>query len=459
MNHPRVRQKRSSYTDSQFAVSQNCILRTDGTRRTICKFRRTADYKSAIRQSATLRYFRRVSAGLVTSRPALQGVLAGEGASQCSRGGCAPRKSHLAFSLIEMIGALAVIAILAAILVPPFVRQMDKVAGDDEGAALKSLADALQQSILRKRSIPSHTDWAWTVATELGVDMAAVTTNPRGQPRHFLIDPALQVGVNGGGLPYTQSNSGSVVTNNSGTIPPVSPRVLILSSIGEALPAGVSSGVATAANFTNIWNSADGTVPPAPVFSGWAGGTNDLKVQRVDLSPLFVRLLLSQNASPGANPRYSIDSTDWASGIEIPKTNFIERYYIQNSVLALYNNTEDLDSQQILIRNNSFVYDQNVWRGSIGGEGFLSGLDIASVVDRYMAAYPNVRAQYGANQQAVVVQSMINFMDRYDDWATAGFPSSSAPTHVAVQNAQAAMKAAVQGQYLGGYNPIQVNCQ
>src|SRR6185503_7193345 len=103
--------------------------------------------------------------------------------------------------------------------------------------------------------------------------------------------------------------------------------------------------------------------------------------------------------------------------------------------------------------------DQNTWRGSIGGEGFLAGLDIASVVDRYLAAYPNRQAQNGTNQQVVVVQSMINFMDRYNDWAAAGFPSGSASTLVAVQNAQVAMKNAVQGQYLkNSYNPTQVNC-
>ena len=49
----------------------------------------------------------------------------------------------------------------------------------------------------------------------------------------------------------------------------------------------------------------------------------------------------------------------------------------------------------LLIRNNSFIYDQDVWRGSIGGEGFLAGLDIASVVNRYLAAYPNVKQWLG----------------------------------------------------------------
>jgi type II secretory pathway pseudopilin PulG len=369
-----------------------------------------------------------------------------------------------------MIGVLAVIAILAAVLVPAWLRQMDRVAGDNESAALKSFGEALQQSIMRDRYIPSDADWAANIAAEFGADVTYVTTNPRRQPRYFLIDPALQVGVNGGGLPYTQTSVGSVVTNGSGVlIPPVSPRVMIVSSVGQALPAGFASGVASAANFTNIWNTVDGTVPiNAPIFSGWTGSGDELRIQRVDLSPLFVQLQLTKSiSSRGANPGYSIDADNWAGAIQVSSTlSDWPGYFIQNSMLYLYNDPNNpvpgggyLDSVQILIRNNAFIYDQNTWRGSIGGEGFLGGLDIASVVDRYLAAYPNVLAQNGANQQAEVVRRMMDFMDRYDDWAAAGFPGTGSSSYVAAQNARTAMITAVQGQYLGSYRPNPVNCQ
>src|SRR6266567_4153921 len=161
--------------------------------------------------------------------------------------GCAPRKTLRAFSLIELIGVLAVIAILATALVPALIRQMDRIAGEQESAALKSFSDALQSSIMRltpahptSRYIPSDTDWASTVATELGVDIASVTNSPRRQPRFFLIDPALRIGNNSSGLPYNQTNwvAGSVDTNTAGVVvAPLSPRLMILSSIGRALPA------------------------------------------------------------------------------------------------------------------------------------------------------------------------------------------------------------------------------
>jgi len=318
---------------------------------------------------------------------------------------------------------------------------------------LKSFGDALQQSILRNRYIPTYTNMASIIATELGVEIATVTNSPRKQPRFFLIDPTWQVGTTVAGQPYTQSTTGSVIL-------PVNPRVLILSSIGRALPAGVVSGVPVAANFTNIWNAADGTVPAAPVFSGWSGTGDDVKIQRVNLSSRFVRLILNiYNSTPG--PRYSIDSTNWATATVV-STNFIDAYFIQNSILALHTHLSALDSQQILIRDNSFVYNQNVWQGSIVGGFLIGGLDIATVVDKYLSSPGNPLARNGTNQQAVVVAKMQAFLDAYNAWADAGFPNgalkNAAQDAAGPPNKVNSMMWEVQGQYLGAFVPTNVPC-
>jgi len=382
--------------------------------------------------------------------------------------------------LIELVGVLAVIAILAAAAVPALIRQMDRIAGEQESATLKSFSDALQSSITRltpahptSHYVPSVADWASTIAAELGVDIAVVTNSPRRQPRFFLIDPALRIGNNSYGLSYSQTNwvSGSVVTNTAGVVvAPLSPRLLILSSIGRALPTNIVSSVASSTNFNAIWDRNDtGNALPATSFAwtGWPNG-DDLKVQRVNLSALFVRLILTTNVSESAY--YSIDSTNTSDKYNVPSPGR-DGYFIKNSVLYLYTQGRtNIDSQQILSRDTSFVYEQNVWRGSLTGGSFLAGsLDLGSTVDKYLEAPENTNAMYtltnnghgntsSMTQQSVVVSNMMAYMKAYTNWAASGFSDSTKKS--TALSAQGNLRTVVQGQYLssGNYLPRPTDC-
>src|SRR5204862_2895076 len=141
------------------------------------------------------------------------------------------------------------------------------------------------------------------------------------------------------------------------------------------------------------WNDTSGALPTTSfTWPGWPN-SDDLKVQRVNLSPLFVRLLLTTNVSDSAY--YSIDSTNWSDRYNVPSPGR-DGYFIKNSVLYLHTQGRtNIDSQQILTRDISFVYDQNVWRSSLTGGSFLAGsLDLGSIVDKYLGAPENPNAFY-----------------------------------------------------------------
>jgi len=154
------------------------------------------------------------------------------------------------FSMIELIGVLAVIAVLAAVLVPTVIRRIDRSAWTKETTDLNSIADSYMQYILRNKTIPGTNTWASSVANQMSLPVSAITTNSRRYARAFLVDPSLSIG--GAGLPYTQTTNGAVK--------PVSARVMIVSSLGRALP--ISTGIPSAADFTNIGTPRTAPCPP-----------------------------------------------------------------------------------------------------------------------------------------------------------------------------------------------------
>jgi type II secretory pathway pseudopilin PulG len=368
------------------------------------------------------------------------------------------RQTTRGFALIEAIGVLTVIAILAAFALPALIREIDQAVSQKEDATLQSMSDALQHSILRTGYIPGAGDWYLSIADETGLSSNNILANSRNVPRVFLIDPAIEIGDNTGGLPYAQTNFalGSVVTNNYGVIPPVNARALLLSSLDPAhpLPSGLSA--ISAGDFSNIWNADYGAVPTSVApFSSWGGSGVDLKIQRVNFSPLFVDLALGPYASSQVGA-YSINAgpTNAVSGN-------LEGYFLQNSVLTLYSGS-GVDSQQILTRDGSFVYEGDVWKGSIQGGGFLNGLDIAGIVAAYLAApyNPNSATQPpGPNaQQVLVVNDMMAYMQYYIDWAQASFNKSD-PSYQNALTAQTKMVNDVIGQYeKPNYYPPETPC-
>src|SRR5581483_3688835 len=151
----------------------------------------------------------------------------------------AKRPVAAAFSLMEIVAAVAILAILAAAMLPVLVRQIDYATEGIEQTNLVSIANGFTQGALATRYIPSQANWANFVATNLGWEVSTVQTNNRNNSRVFLIDPQLRIGTNTA-LPYVQSGTGAAGITNV--------RFMIVSSLSSGLPGGLVSGVPSLAS-------------------------------------------------------------------------------------------------------------------------------------------------------------------------------------------------------------------
>lgn len=91
--------------------------------------------------------------------------------------------AHTGFALIEMIGVLAIIAILAGALAPVAFRNIERAEGDREAAALRDIAEGLRQYYLAPATLgqlPTTATWAADLAqTHVAQSANQIRTNRR----------------------------------------------------------------------------------------------------------------------------------------------------------------------------------------------------------------------------------------------------------------------------------------
>lgn len=323
------------------------------------------------------------------------------------------RRWSAAWTLIELMGVLTIISILAVILVPVLVQQVDRATRLEEEARLETMAAGFEEAVMRTKTIPGGTNWADFLGNQLGWQAQEVLANRRGVSRIFLIDPALRIGPSSGSvLPFVQ--------NWQGSLPPESARVLLISSLGEPLPEDLSSGVATSTNaFNAIWNAAPATLPAGWT---WVGRAADLCVRRVALTPLFAPVVL--NNFDGAAGRFGVET----GSTNLMTSTTVSTWYLRGTALRLHGNNGLLQSTEIVQGPVSYVYENAIWRGrafmSLGTKR-LKGQDLQDAVDLFLTSPWNVNAKNGITQSNVVA-SLVAYMEEYLTWQNLGFSTQTA---------------------------------
>src|ERR1051325_1061887 len=136
-----------------------------------------------------------------------------------------------AFSLIEMLGVVAIIAVLASVLLPSVVRQVDRANYTKETSNLSAFAEAISRSVTRTRTVPAGTNLAAAIAAEATLPLIQVVSNSLGVVRGFIMDPGISLPRGGvSGVPYNQTTT--VVLSNA----PSNVRAIIVSSVSRSYP-------------------------------------------------------------------------------------------------------------------------------------------------------------------------------------------------------------------------------
>ena len=328
------------------------------------------------------------------------------------------------FSLLELIGVMAVTAILASVILPSVVRTIEMETAEKEGVFLENAAAALKNYLRREKAFPDETGWAAVVAVELGMPVSEVSESSRQSQRVYVIDPSLRLGTAAGVLPFEQTSDGSIA--------PVSPRIMILSSTDAARVIPLTSGVISQSEFDTLWAlPVDGV--PGDWEAEWQLSGDRLKIVRVNLDSLFLNVRLNnyESANPG---QYSIDG-----GIQqTVLTTGLDSYFVEGTLLGLYDDAGELESQEILQRPLTFTFERGAWRGQVYLGLALSGDDVYSATSLFAGASVNGYALGGATP-SLAVDRFTYFMDCYLDWDNAGFPGTGSQSYNAVVAAQAAL--------------------
>jgi prepilin-type N-terminal cleavage/methylation domain-containing protein len=248
-----------------------------------------------------------------------RGLSALIGASRC--------RSTSGFTLVEMIGVLAIIAILASFLAPKVIQQLATVKRDAEDGQLATIAQGIELYVRHTHSFPA-------TLTALSPDYVAaalgqLTTNPNGFLRYYFVQPNISGFTNATGLPTTALADA---------------RFMVITHLSQ----NVNPSITTDANFETWW-STDET------------GTPDLKIHRGHLSHLFHLLSLSGN---GAGGSFAVDGSPTASGggILVPHI----RYHLSGTRISLdeANTFSVPETQFTLTAEAGFQFDPDCPAGS-----------------------------------------------------------------------------------------------
>jgi prepilin-type N-terminal cleavage/methylation domain-containing protein len=280
-----------------------------------------------------------------------------------------PLNGRAGFTLIEMIGVLAIMTMAAAVLTPGVAQRIGRMRAAEDAVEVAAISKALQQSIRERQEIPGLQTWPLRIAAILGLPSQEIRNaipNDSSTARVYLIHPSIQPAT-----PTLSSALGDPVWTqpSSGVARIWEARVMILSVYRPGLPLPLKSGAAeTAATFENLWNwSYDPVTKAAPAGwpSAWAGSGNCLHIERIQLASLFHKVTFSNLLQGTRDPFVQVGNN--ATGT-LGGSATHDALYLEGTMFRLYQanpgsgNPGPLQIVHSLREPVNFIYENERWR-------------------------------------------------------------------------------------------------
>jgi type II secretory pathway pseudopilin PulG len=228
---------------------------------------------------------------------------------------------------VELIGVLAILAILASFITPNVINQLKAAKRDAEDEQLVTIARGIELYVRQTRSFPA----ALTALSPdyVPIALSQLTANPNGYLRYYFIQPNISGFTNSTGL------STSALADA---------RFVLITHLGR----NENPSITNDTDFENWWNT-DET------------GTPDLKIHRGHVGTLFHLLSLSAGGVGGSFAVDGIPSNS-GGGTLVPHI----RYHLTGSTIGLdeANTFSVPETQFTLTAEAGFQFDPDCAAGS-----------------------------------------------------------------------------------------------
>jgi prepilin-type N-terminal cleavage/methylation domain-containing protein len=200
-----------------------------------------------------------------------------------------------AFTLIELMGVMAIIGILAAVTLPSMISRIEDANSVGEDAKLEEIGRALIAGIKASGTIPNASTWTAIASNYCSLAGSSLSsTQPANNPRQIVLSAGLAA--------YIAQNGGSYATDADGWPAALGNdmEIYILSSTKDGVSLMANIPAADIKNWSKIYNTTTGRVDVPATILG-AGNTTKgefLHVKTIDVRSLFCAVTLTDFPIP-----------------------------------------------------------------------------------------------------------------------------------------------------------------